>query len=113
MLAWRFPCSACKGNCTRLLLKKTWLAGDTRVDVVIGMAVDVSFDFGLARARGQQDCLQHHENLLRAKRDSDGPRFHPPTEGRSEFPLHRLDTRTSRLPTSNRVVLGGADAIPQ
>ena len=37
---------------------------------------DLSFDFGLARSCGQQDCLEHRGRPLNARRNSDGPRFH-------------------------------------
>ena len=45
----------------------------------------LSFEFGLARARGQQHCLQHNGGLLSTKRNSDGPRFHTRNEGSGEF----------------------------
>ena len=58
-----------------LMLEKTRLAGDTDADIGVEMTVGtlvaccnvdqaLSLGFGLARARGQQDCLQHQERLL-------------------------------------------------
>ena len=95
--AWRFLCSACKCTCTSLSLKETRWTGDTNVD--IGLAgcrllgrlqqclprSDVSFEFGLARARGQQHCPHHREHLLRSRRNSDAPRFYIWHKGSSEF----------------------------
>ena len=46
---------------------------------------DLSFDCGRARACGQQDCLRHHERLLRDRRTNDGFCFHTRKEGSSEF----------------------------
>ena len=85
--ARRFLCSACKCTCTSLPLRETRWTGDTNVDIgragcrLLGRLQqclprsDVSFEFGLARARGQQHCPQHREHLLSSRRNSDGPRF--------------------------------------
>ena len=68
-------------------------AVDTDVDVdyrdgcrqrQLWSGADPSFDFGLARAPGQQDCLWPHGRLLRNKRNSDSPRFHARNEGSDE-----------------------------
>ena len=87
--AWRFLCAACKCTCTSLPLVETRLTGDTNADIGLERAVgslvacnsaghvqNVSFKFGLARARGQQHCTQHREHLLSSKQNSDGPRFY-------------------------------------
>ena len=106
--AWRFLCSAFKCTCTSLPLKETKWTGDTNVD--IGLAgcrllgrlqqclprSDVSFEFGLARARGQQHCPQHREHLLSSRRNSDGPLFYIWQKGAVNSSFARLvDTRTS------------------
>ena len=106
--AWRVLCSACKCTCTSLPLKETRWTGDTNVD--IGLAgcrllgrlqqclprSDVSFECGLARARGQQHCPQHREHLLSSRRNSDGPRFYIWHKGGSEF-LFRASGRHSNV----------------
>ena len=95
--AWRFLCSACKCTCTSLPVKETSWTGDTNVDIgragcrLLGRLQqcsprsDVSFEFGLARARGQQHCPQHREHLLSSRRNSHGPRFYIWHKGSSEF----------------------------
>ena len=95
--AWRFLCSACKCTCTSLPLRETRWTGDTNVDIgragcrLLGRLQqccprpDVSFECGLARARGQQHCPQHREHLLSSRRNSDGPRFYIWHKGGSEF----------------------------
>ena len=100
--AWRFLCSACKCTCTSLPLRETRWTGDTNVDIgragcrLLGRLQqclprsDVSFEFGLARARGQQHCPQHREHLLSSRRNSDGPRFHIWHTGSSESSFARL-----------------------
>ena len=106
--AWRFLCSACKCTCTSLQLKETRWTGDTNVDIgragcrLLGRLQqclprsDVSFEFGLARARAKQRCPQHREHLLSSRRNSDGPRFHIWHTGSSEF-LFRVWSTPERL----------------
>ena len=50
--------------------------------------VGLSFNFGPARARGQQHCLPHHERLLSSWRKSDGPHLYTRNEGNGEFLFH-------------------------
>ena len=112
MLLRRFACSACTCSCTSLRLEKTRLA-DTDADIGIEMTVGtlvacgnvdqaLSLGFGLARARGQQDCLQHQERLLSSGRNSsDGPRFYTRKRGSGEV-LCRASGRHPNHPSSLR-----------
>ena len=112
VLLRRFTCSPRTCSCTSLRLEKTRLAGDTDADIGIEMTVgtlvacgnvdQAPLGFGLARARGQQDCLQHQERLLSSGRNSsDGPRFYTRKRGSGEV-LCRASGRHPNHPSSLR-----------
>ena len=63
-------------------------------------AVACRFACGRARACGQQDWLQHHEHLLRTKRNCDGPCLYIRSDGSVEF-LFRPSDRHPDVSTSS------------